>query len=269
MSFEAFREEERHGWSERAGEYGQATARATLQVVPALLAALRLFPGAAVLDVGCGPGYAAGAAAALGADCVGFDIAPAMVAAAKKAFPGIPFFAGDFEAMALASESRDAVVANIVLFHVAAPEQAVQEAWRVLRPGGRFAFSQWCAPAESACYRLLLDAVSSHADLSLASPAPDAFDLSDRMTAKALLERAGFSDLAVAEVPSVLQAPGPSFFDFFMRFGVRIPAILQKQALAVRARIKRDVDRLASRYRSGDSYRVPMPAFVVSGTRGT
>ena len=82
MDYSEFRQDEINGWSQRAGGYGKATALATVQTIPTLLAAVRLYPGARMLDAGCGPGYAAGAAMALGASCVGVDNAPAMIDAA-------------------------------------------------------------------------------------------------------------------------------------------------------------------------------------------
>jgi ubiquinone/menaquinone biosynthesis C-methylase UbiE len=267
MNFYAFREDELNGWSARADRYSNATALATVQSIPTLLASVRLFPQARVLDAGCGPGYAAGAAAALGSVCAGIDFSPAMVSAARKRFPAISFSIGDVEALPVEDASQDAVVSNIVLFHLTEPAKAVMEAFRVLAPGGRFAFSQWCAPAESECYRLLFDVISDHADLTLASPAPNAFDLSDRDHARRLMEDAGFSDVTVVDVPNVLRTNAPSFYDFFMDFGVRIPLIMEKQPLSVQQKVREAIDARAAHYRVDDEYRIPLPSIVVAGQR--
>ena len=51
MDYSEFRQDEINGWSQRAGGYGKATALATVQTIPTLLAAVRLYPGARMLAV--------------------------------------------------------------------------------------------------------------------------------------------------------------------------------------------------------------------------
>ena len=267
MTYDAFREGERTGWGDRADIYDDKTARATVQSIPDLLAAVRPWPGARLLDICCGPGYAAGAAAALGVSVQGIDFAPEMVRAARARFPGLDFAEGDAEQLAANDVTFDVAVCNFGLRHVTNPERGVAEAFRVLRPGGRYAFSQWCAPQDSAVYDILFNAVRTHADLSLADPAPDAFALSDRATAHALMSRAGFTDIEIREVPGILRAPATGFFDFSMKFGVRIPLILARQSEEVRERIRETVDRAAADFLANGEIRIPMPSMVFAGQR--
>jgi ubiquinone/menaquinone biosynthesis C-methylase UbiE len=267
MTYDAFREGERRGWGERADVYDDKTARATVQVIPELLAAVRIAPGMRLLDICCGPGYAAGAAAALGAKAQGIDFAPEMVRAAQARFPDLDFAEGDAERLSAGDGSADVVVCNFGLFHVTHPGQAVREAFRVLRPGGRYAFSQWCAPQESAVFSILFDAVRTHADVTLADPAPDAFALSDRTKARTLMAEAGFEDIELREVSGVLRAPTTRFFDFSMKFGVRIPLILARQSAEVRHRIRETIERNVQNYHVGGEIHMPMPSIVVSGRK--
>lgn len=51
MTYDLLREGERRGWGERADVYDDKTARATVQAIPDLLAAVRLAPGMRLLDV--------------------------------------------------------------------------------------------------------------------------------------------------------------------------------------------------------------------------
>ncbi|WP_319826388.1 class I SAM-dependent methyltransferase [Thalassovita sp.] len=264
MDYTPFRESERNGWTVRAPGYADATARATLQTIPALLAHARLFPGARVLDAGCGPGYVAACASLLGASAEGVDFAQGMVDQARVQFPQLSFAKADIENLPFPDQAFDAVLSNIVLFHVTDPARTIAESFRVLKPGGRFVFSQWLGPDRSACYRLLFDVLGRHSDMSRADPAPDAYALSDADTVEQMLKAAGFRDFRSEIVENVLHAPGPSFFDFFMKFGVRVPLILDRQDDEVRNAIRRDIDTLAAAYLSGGTYRLPMPSIVFS-----
>lgn len=267
MTYDDFRTGELQGWDARANGYDAATAVATVQVVPDLLAAVRLMPEQRLLDVCCGPGYAAGAAAALGVIAHGIDFAPAMVQKARLRFPDLSFDEGDAEQLAFPDASFDVVVCNLGLFHVTAPQRAMSEAFRVLRPGGSYAFSQWCGPEESALYRMILGIVKRHADMSVAPAAPDAFALSNRDRAENMLSDVGFTEITVREVPSILRSPADSFFDFFMRFGVRIPLILDRQSEEVRAQIRKEFDREAGVFLDDNEIRIPMPSIVASGQK--
>src|SRR3954470_14320878 len=91
----AFHEFERAGWERAAEFYGDAFGGLTAQTAPALLDAARVTRGTRVLDVASGPGFIARAAADRGADVIGLDFAPAMVAGARRRNPGIDFRDGD------------------------------------------------------------------------------------------------------------------------------------------------------------------------------
>jgi len=265
LDFSAFRDGERDGWTSRADIYGDATARATLQTIPKLLDHARLFPGARVLDAGCGPGYVAASAKLLGADAEGIDFSDGMIRKAKALFPQIAFSVADVENLPMQDEAFDAVLSNIVLFHVTDPERAMSEARRVLKPGGRFVFSQWLGPDRSECYKMLFDVIGQHADMSLADPAPNAYVLSDQDEVQKMMQGVGFADFKAEVVENVLHAPGRSFFAFFMKFGVRVPLILDRQTADVQATIRKEIDQAAARYLVGDCYQIPMPSIVFSG----
>ena len=265
MTYAAFRDGERDGWSRRASLYGDATARATLQTIPKLLDHARLFPGAKVLDAGCGPGFVAAIAKLLGAAVEGIDFSEGMIQQAKDQYPDIDFSVADVENLPAQDETYDAVLSNIVLFHVTDPEKAMSEARRVLKPNGRFVFSQWLGPDRSECYRLLFDVLGRHADMSRADPAPNAYVLSDEANVSRMMRLAGFTDIKAEVVENVLHAPGPSFFEFFMKFGVRVPLILERQEPSVQNTIRNEIDELTAPYLVDGVYKIPMPSVVFSG----
>lgn len=96
-------------------------------------------PGAAIVDLGCGPGHVTGWLAARGARAVGVDLSPGMVAVARREHPEAEFRQGDLLRLPAADAEFDAAVALYSLIHLATGElpAAFAEARRVLRPGGR------------------------------------------------------------------------------------------------------------------------------------
>ncbi|GAB2907467.1 class I SAM-dependent methyltransferase [Streptomyces mayteni] len=106
----------------------------------ALLTALTegLEPGAAIADLGCGPGQVAAWLAARGARTVGVDLSSRMVALGRERYPGVEFREGDLRALPAEDGEFGAAVALYSLIHLAPADlpRALAEARRVLRPAG-------------------------------------------------------------------------------------------------------------------------------------
>ena len=132
MSYEGFKRAEMEGWDARAGAYNDFTGQVTTRAIPTLLAMAETAPGKRVLDLCCGTGRAAGAAQALGARAEGIDVSPAMVDAARHAFPNADFDVGDAESIPRKDDSFDAVICSFGLMHVGSTEALFNEMARVL-----------------------------------------------------------------------------------------------------------------------------------------
>jgi ubiquinone/menaquinone biosynthesis C-methylase UbiE len=120
---------------------------ATLQAV---VDALELGPGRVVADLGCGHGGPGlWAVQQTGATLIGIDLSPAGIDLARRRAAQLgldrqaSFAAGDLTATGLPDASCDAVMSLDVLLFVPDKAAAVREAARILRPGGRFAFTTW------------------------------------------------------------------------------------------------------------------------------
>lgn len=95
-------------------------------------------PGRRTLDLGCGEGRLSRDLKRLGHDVVGVDLSPGMVAAAREADPEIDVQLADAAELPFADASFECVVAFMSLQDVDPFERAIEEAARVLEPGGRF-----------------------------------------------------------------------------------------------------------------------------------
>jgi SAM-dependent methyltransferase len=110
-----------------------------------LLAALELFPGQQVLDVGCGPGVVTELLVErLGAGAVSaIDPSEPFVAAARSRFPEVDVRLGAAEELGWDDDSFDVVLAQLVVHFMADPVAGLREMARVARPGGVVAASVW------------------------------------------------------------------------------------------------------------------------------
>lgn len=114
------------------------------------------------LDLACGTGDIAYALAVRGVSVVGLDVVLQMieVASGKRPLPGsgsIPaFVVGDMMSLPITAATFDIVTTGYGLRNVPVLELALEEAWRVLRPGGCLLSLDFDRPANVLIRRLYL-----------------------------------------------------------------------------------------------------------------
>ncbi len=104
-----------------------------------LLTMLAPKPGERILDVGCGTGQLTAEIAQAGAEVVGIDLSPQMIAAARQNHPELQFAVADIASTSYDREF-DAVFSNAALHWVKNQEGAIAAIARALKPGGRLVF---------------------------------------------------------------------------------------------------------------------------------
>ena len=239
------------------------------QAIEPLLDAAAFGAGSHVLDLCCGPGHASDAIRRRGSEPLGIDFAPEMIVLARQKWPGLAFEVGDAENLAEPDQSCDAAVMNFGLHHLARPEAALRHIARVLKPGGRFAFTVWAPPADSAGHRIMLGALNAHGTMDVGLPdGPPLFRFADRQECATLLAGAGLTDMTFGKLRLQLDVPAPDgLFDAYSAGAVRVAIVLARQTPEALGKIRDAVRAACAEYARDDRLHIPMAAVLVSGRK--
>ena len=142
---------QRYGWDLAADVYEALWQAQLAPAQAALLDGAAAAPGESVLDVACGTGLVALAAAASvgpAGRVIGVDISGQMIEVAQRraqqlALANVEFARMDAEALALPDAGFDAALCALGLMYMPDPGRALHEMRRAVRPGGRVALAVW------------------------------------------------------------------------------------------------------------------------------
>jgi SAM-dependent methyltransferase len=264
--FEAF---EAAGWEQRAAGY-DALAAVTGRVIDALLDAAHVEAGTRLLDVGTGPGHVAGRATERGATALGVDLAPAMIAHARRSWPAVGFEVADAHALPFPDGAFDAVTASFALLHLGRPEVGVGELARVLRPGGRLAVTVWDRPERVAMLGAVLGALEA---CGVPPPegipaGPPFFRFADDAELGGVLAAAGLVDTVVEAVAFTHRvASADEVWSAIVEGTVRTAALVEGHPEGVQRRLREAFGRELERHRRGEALELPVSVKLGSATR--
>jgi SAM-dependent methyltransferase len=234
---------------------------------------LRPKPGERVLDVGCGCGGTteelATAVGPTGA-AVGIDLSEAMVAQARRRFPGPSFVAGDIETMsAVPGAPFDAAYSRMTLMLLADPVAGLTTIKQSMRPNGRLAATVFrdggAVPWLFAAVLGAAPHVGPMPPLPLgAEPGPFAF--ADRERLVRAVTAAGFGSVAVEARDVTLDSPDEP--DVVAEWLIEIGpagAAYRDAASEAQGLARAGAVRLLERFRTpGVGYQLPTGLWVVT-----
>jgi ubiquinone/menaquinone biosynthesis C-methylase UbiE len=187
--------------------YDQAAVPKFLPLARDLVAAVAPREDARVLDVGTGTGVASQVAGSVvGKDGFVVGIDPSIAMLERAVGRGLTTVAGMLPGLPFPDAAFDAVLANLVLSHLADYNAGLADALRVLRGRGRFGCTAWGpdAPGEDESDWTKADqifeslAVAHGIDVTPSTPpVPSEEPLRDKGTLEAALSSAGLADVDI------------------------------------------------------------------------
>ncbi|MFI6490257.1 class I SAM-dependent methyltransferase [Streptomyces sp. NPDC050564] len=186
--------------------YEQYAAPLMAPFVATILDAADLFPGATVLDLACGTGFTARAAAARvgpAGRVSGADVNEGMIRVARenapRMYPDIEFTVAPADKLPYEDAAFDAIVCQQGVQFFPELPAALAETARVTRPGGRFVATAWADRDRIPYFVAQYEAVKEYGGPEIAADYEGAFSgTAERLTTA--LRTAGFHDVTSREV---------------------------------------------------------------------
>jgi len=185
-------------WSAAPQYWSRYFEPSFLPMYKKVLQQLNLSDTTLLLDDGCGSGLFSYMAIRAGAAVMGIDAASGLLEVARHRNPDNNFLEEDLEALPFTDDSFDVVTAFNSLQYAGNFETALEEAKRVLKPGGRLVIGIWDKPEQSEA-TTILKAISS----LLPPPPPGTpgpFALSEDGKMEAVLHKAGLKLISKSQV---------------------------------------------------------------------
>jgi ubiquinone/menaquinone biosynthesis C-methylase UbiE len=251
------------GWDERR-DWIWEVSRA---VGEWMVAKLDPQPGQRILELAAGAGDTGFAAASLLGDegrLISTDFSADMVEVARKrgaelGLDNIDYRVMDAERMDLDSDSVDGVLCRWGYMLMADPAAALGETRRVLRPGGRVAFSVWAEPERNPWATTPMGVLVSAGHVPAPEPgAPGLFSMSSRERIEELVTQAGFDTPEIEEVEVTFTFTDfDDYWNFVNKLAGAVAMAIASLPNEAQAQVKADTERQAESLRSDGGYTMP------------
>src|ERR687898_2922679 len=192
------------------------------------------------------------------------DFAPEMLAGARRRAEEIGMENADFRVLAagrmdLETDSVDGVLCRWAYMLTTDPAAAFAETRRVLRPGGRLAFSVWASRERNPALSLVGRVLESRGDIAPPEPeAPGAFAMADPGRIRELVVGAGFAEPEIEEVSFRWSfADQEAYWRYLTETSASAAPVLRSLPTAAQEAVREQVHEAARPFHSGEGYDFP------------
>ena len=224
--------------------------------------------GQQVLDVACGTGVLARAAADRVGDAgavVGVDLNPAMLAVAARVRPDLEWREADVADLPFADGRFDAVLCQSALFFFPDVVGALREMARVVRPGGVVAVQTYAALPDQPGFGDLATVVARHAPPEAMHLVDTYWSQGDLPTLRATLEEVG---VPVVETRTMLGTAMYGSVANLVEIEIRGTPLVDRLTEDQIEQIVAESREVLGRYRTADGQlAMPIRAHLVAGRR--
>ena len=224
-------------------------------------------PGDTVLELAAGLGDTGFMAARLVGESgriIVTDFAPEMVTGARRRAEEIgvknaEFRVLDAERMDLETDSVDGVLCRWAYMLTTDPAAAFAETRRVLRPGGKLAFSVWASRERNPALSLVGRVLELQGHIPPPEPeAPGAFVMADPGRTRELVVRAGFAEPEIEEVSFRFSfVDQEAFWRYLTETSASASPVLRSLPTTAQEAIREQVHEAARPFHSGEGYAFP------------
>src|SRR3990172_8732427 len=207
------KQQQREYWAKAAAGWrlnDERMRKGTAPMTERMITLAGIGPGMRVLDLASGngePGLPIAHAVGASGSVLLSDQSPehldfAREKAASQGLTNVEFVVADAEEIEVEDGAFDALPCRCGLMFLPEPARAVRNAYRALRPGGRFAVAVWGPPQLNPFYTLTYTVLMKYSDARppAVGQCPGIFAFAERGRLAALLSGAGFRDVATEDL---------------------------------------------------------------------
>jgi SAM-dependent methyltransferase len=224
--------------------------------------------GDRVLDIGCGTGVLARAAAeqvAAESQVTGLDLNQGMLAVARRLQPQVDWRQGDARTLPFADASYDVVMSQFALMYFSDRIAALKEMVRVLRPGGRLAIAVWGPFENAGGYVILTEIARRKCGQAAANVLAAPFVLGDAETVRTLFLEAGINEVVIVLRDGTIKFPTIETSVEAEVKGSPLEPLLDEESY--QGLMQEAVEKLQQFRTSSGEVVMPMDAFIVTATK--